>query len=126
MGDVAIRGHTRLMECTVLIVDDDAQFRRVAAELLADRGYRVVGEAGTALAGWVRLGTAHAVVAYLHRELPSRRDADAGARGSGMLDHVRQCLADQEVDAGLDRCREALLWNLQRLDGDRDPVGQCL
>jgi DNA-binding NarL/FixJ family response regulator len=39
------------MECTVLIVDDDAQFRRVAAELLADRGYRVVGEAGNAAYG---------------------------------------------------------------------------
>ena len=39
------------MECTVLIVDDDPQFRRVAAELLADRGYRVVGEAGSAAEG---------------------------------------------------------------------------
>ena len=51
MGGGAIRGHTRLMGCTVLIVDDDAQFRRVAAELLADRGYRVVGEAGSAADG---------------------------------------------------------------------------
>ena len=39
------------MECTVLIVDDDAQFRRVASELLADRDYRVVGEAGSAADG---------------------------------------------------------------------------
>jgi CheY-like chemotaxis protein len=39
------------MECSVLIVDDDAQFRRVAGELLADRGYRVVGEAGSAANG---------------------------------------------------------------------------
>jgi CheY-like chemotaxis protein len=51
MGGRAIRGHTRLMERTVLIVDDDAQFRRVATELLADRGYRVVGEAGSAVDG---------------------------------------------------------------------------
>jgi CheY-like chemotaxis protein len=36
------------MEHTILIVDDDQQFRRVAAELLAARGYRVVGEAGSA------------------------------------------------------------------------------
>ena len=35
----------------MLIVDDDAQFRRVATELLADRGYRVVGEAGSAVDG---------------------------------------------------------------------------
>ena len=39
------------MEHTILIVDDDPQFRRVAAELLADRGYRVVGEAGSAEEG---------------------------------------------------------------------------
>jgi DNA-binding NarL/FixJ family response regulator len=34
------------MTPTVLIIDDDPRFRRVAAELLVDRGYRVVGEAG--------------------------------------------------------------------------------
>jgi two-component system, response regulator PdtaR len=33
---------------TILIVDDDLPFRRAAAELLADRGFRVVGFAGTA------------------------------------------------------------------------------
>lgn len=33
---------------TILIVDDDAQFCRAAAELLADRGFRVVGHAATA------------------------------------------------------------------------------
>jgi DNA-binding response OmpR family regulator len=36
------------MESTVLIVDDDPQFRRAVAELLAARGYRVLGQAGTA------------------------------------------------------------------------------
>lgn len=35
----------------MLIVDDDARFRQVAAELLTDRGYRVVGEAGSAAEG---------------------------------------------------------------------------
>jgi DNA-binding NarL/FixJ family response regulator len=39
------------MKSTVLIVDDDAQFRRGAAELLAAHGYRVVGEAGSAAEG---------------------------------------------------------------------------
>jgi CheY-like chemotaxis protein len=39
------------MESTVLIVDDDSQFRRIAAELLAGRGYRVIGEAGSAAEG---------------------------------------------------------------------------
>jgi CheY-like chemotaxis protein len=34
------------MQFTVLIIDDDPQFRRAASELLAARGYRVVGAAG--------------------------------------------------------------------------------
>jgi DNA-binding NarL/FixJ family response regulator len=33
---------------TILIVDDDVPFCRAAAELLADRGFRVVGHARTA------------------------------------------------------------------------------
>jgi DNA-binding NarL/FixJ family response regulator len=33
---------------TVLIVDDDVPFSRAAAELLADRGFHVLGHAGTA------------------------------------------------------------------------------
>ena len=33
---------------TVLLVDDDLEFAKVAADLLADRGYRVVGHAATA------------------------------------------------------------------------------
>jgi DNA-binding NarL/FixJ family response regulator len=31
----------------VLLVDDDPTFRRIARELLVDRGYRVIGEAET-------------------------------------------------------------------------------
>jgi DNA-binding NarL/FixJ family response regulator len=43
---------------TVLIVDDDSQFRLLASELLADQGYDVVGWAGTvseAIAAQARL-----------------------------------------------------------------------
>jgi CheY-like chemotaxis protein len=35
-------------QTTVLIVDDDLEFGQVAADLLADRGYQVVGHAATA------------------------------------------------------------------------------
>ena len=35
-------------QTTILIVDDDVPFCRAAAELLADRGFRVVGHARTA------------------------------------------------------------------------------
>jgi DNA-binding NarL/FixJ family response regulator len=34
----------------VLIVDDDGDFRRTASRLLAERGYRVVGQAGSVAA----------------------------------------------------------------------------
>lgn len=34
---------------TVLLVDDDERFRALARGLLADDGYRIVGEAGTAV-----------------------------------------------------------------------------
>src|ERR1700758_474965 len=37
-------------KASVLIVDDDHGFGRVAAEILTDRGYRVVGQATTAVA----------------------------------------------------------------------------
>src|ERR1700747_2369318 len=37
-------------KASVLIVDDDYGFGRVAAEILADRGYRVLGHATTAVA----------------------------------------------------------------------------
>lgn len=35
------------METSILIVDDDDDFGRAAAEMLADRGYRVLGQATT-------------------------------------------------------------------------------
>ena len=39
---------------SVLIVDDDPGYRRVASELLGARGYRVVGEAASAREALVR------------------------------------------------------------------------
>jgi DNA-binding NarL/FixJ family response regulator len=36
-----------LMPCSVLVVDDDASFRALAARTLSSWGYAVVGEAGT-------------------------------------------------------------------------------
>jgi len=39
------------MRLRVLLVDDDAGFRRAARELLRDRGFEVVGEAGDVAEG---------------------------------------------------------------------------
>ena len=35
------------MPVRVLIVDDDTRFRQLIGDVLADRGYEIVGEAGT-------------------------------------------------------------------------------
>ena len=35
------------MQCSVLVIDDDAEFRRLAADLLRGLGLGVTGEAGT-------------------------------------------------------------------------------
>jgi DNA-binding NarL/FixJ family response regulator len=40
----------RSLQTSVLIVDDDCSFGRAASEMLADRGYRVLGQATTASA----------------------------------------------------------------------------
>jgi two-component system, NarL family, response regulator DevR len=42
------RSSEKPAQTSVLIVDDDRHFGRAAAELLADRGYRVLGQATTA------------------------------------------------------------------------------
>ena len=44
-AELSSEGH---IQTTVLIVDDDPGFGRAAAEMLAARGYRVVGQATTA------------------------------------------------------------------------------
>ena len=44
------------MTAAILIVDDDAAFRRVARDLLIGRGYRVAGEAATASEARVAVG----------------------------------------------------------------------
>jgi CheY-like chemotaxis protein len=80
MGGGAIRGHTRLMGCTVLIVDDDAQFRRVAGELLADRGYRVVGEAASAADGLALAEELHPDAVLLDVNLPDSDGLSVAAR----------------------------------------------
>jgi CheY-like chemotaxis protein len=80
MGGGAIRGHTRLMGCTVLIVDDDAQFRRVAGELLADRGYRVVGEAASAADGLALAEELHPDAVLVDVNLPDSDGLSVAAR----------------------------------------------
>ena len=73
----------RPMECTVLIVDDDAEFRRIAAELLADRGYHVVGEAGSAADGLALAEELQPDAVLVDVNLPDRDGLSLAARLSG-------------------------------------------
>jgi DNA-binding NarL/FixJ family response regulator len=57
-------------QTTVLIVDDDVPFSRAAAELLADRGFTVVGYAGTAEEAIVACGRLDPDAVLLDVRLP--------------------------------------------------------
>jgi DNA-binding NarL/FixJ family response regulator len=62
--------HARDMALDFLIVDDDPAFREAAATLLADRGYRVVGEAGTVTAARAAILRLHPDAVLLDINLP--------------------------------------------------------
>ena len=102
MCNLANRGHTRLMECTVLIVDDDAQFRRVAAELLADGGYRVVGEAGSAADGLALAEELRPDAVLLDVNLPDGDGLSVAARLSAN-DGPRVLLTSSDAGGTTDR-----------------------
>ena len=70
------------MRRTVLIVDDDAPFRRAARELLTLEGYEVVGEAEdgeSGVAAAARLGPA---IVLLDVQLPDIACMPRGTRGA--------------------------------------------
>jgi DNA-binding NarL/FixJ family response regulator len=72
------------MEPTVLIVDDDPRFRRVAAQLLAARGYRVVGEAASSTEGLALASALRPDAVLLDLQLPDGNGLSVAARlGAG-------------------------------------------
>jgi two-component system, NarL family, response regulator DevR len=70
------------MAMSILIVDDDHDFGRAAAELLADRGYRVLGQATTAAEALARCNELDPDAVLLDVRLP---DGD-GVALAGKLD----------------------------------------
>jgi DNA-binding NarL/FixJ family response regulator len=73
-------GNTRFMGSTVLIVDDDPQFRGVVAEMLAGRGYRVVGAAASAAEGLALASLLHPDAVLLDVHLPDGDGVALAAR----------------------------------------------
>ena len=97
------------MRRTVLIVDDDAPFRRAARELLALEGYDVVGEAEDGESGVAAAARLEPAIVLLDVQLPdidgfevARRLDDAGHAGitvlvSGRTGNYRRRAAESPV-----------------------------
>jgi DNA-binding NarL/FixJ family response regulator len=90
------------MESTVLIVDDDSQFRRIAAELLAGRGYRVIGEAGSAAEGLALASALRPDAVLLDIQLPDG-DGLSVAAGLGADGGPRVLLTSTDAGAATAR-----------------------
>jgi two-component system nitrate/nitrite response regulator NarL len=84
---------------TVLIVDDDPGFRRVAGDLLADRGYRVVGEAGTVEAGLALVADLEPDAVLCDVNLPDGDGASLAARCSDGSTGPRVLLTSSDPSA---------------------------
>jgi DNA-binding NarL/FixJ family response regulator len=64
---------------TVLIVDDDAAFARIAASLLSDRGYRVLGSAATAAEAVTKFARLRPDAVLIDVRLPDRSGVNLAA-----------------------------------------------
>src|SRR3954451_902174 len=60
------------MDRSILIVDDDPAFRELARRILADAGFKVVGQAGTAAAAISTAKTMESRAALVDVDLPDR------------------------------------------------------
>jgi DNA-binding NarL/FixJ family response regulator len=87
------------MAPTVLIIDDDRRFRAALAELLAERGYRIVGEAGDVSEGAALVAALapEAVVCDVH--LPDGDGISLAARLATSADAPRVLLISSDPDA---------------------------
>jgi CheY-like chemotaxis protein len=87
------------MDPTVLIVDDDPEFRRALGELLADRGYRVAGEAGSVEEGVALVSALAPEAVLLDVHLPDGDGILLAARLSADGNGPRVLLTSSDPDA---------------------------
>jgi DNA-binding NarL/FixJ family response regulator len=100
------RVHAEGMPGRVLIVDDDPAFRRSAATLLAERGYRVVGEADNLEQARAAIARARPDALLLDVNLPDG-DGIAFAQELTAADHgVRVLLTSSDAGAAPRRLLE--------------------
>jgi two-component system nitrate/nitrite response regulator NarL len=87
------------MSVSVLVVDDDAGYRRVASELLDARGYRVVGQAATAREALMRTNELGPDAIVLDVRLPDGDGITIAGGLSARSDSPRILLVSSDPDA---------------------------
>ncbi len=92
-------GTLRDMSVSVLLVDDDASYRRVASELLDARGYRVVGCAATAREALLRADELGPDAILLDVRLPDGDGISIADGLSARSDAPRILLVSTDPDA---------------------------
>ena len=88
-----------MMPLSILIVDDDAGFRRVARELLMGRGFAVAGEAATLGEARTAIGTAEPDGILLDVNLPDGVGLELAAELRGAQPAMRVLLTSNDARA---------------------------
>jgi CheY-like chemotaxis protein len=91
------------MSGSVLVVDDDPAFRRVAHSLLATFGLAVAGEAGTAAAALAAATALRPDAVLLDIRLPDRDGVALAAELTALPWHPRVVLTSNNADAATGR-----------------------
>jgi DNA-binding NtrC family response regulator len=81
----------------VLIVDDDGEFRRTAGRLLADRGYRVVGQVGSVAAARLAIDELRPDALLLDINLPDGDGVSLAEELAGSHPGLRVLLTSSEA-----------------------------
>jgi DNA-binding NarL/FixJ family response regulator len=91
------------MQGTVLIIDDDPGFRAALAELLADRGYQVVGEAAGVDEGFALAAALRPEAVLCDVQLPDGDGISLAARLRTNANGPRVLLISSDPDAVAER-----------------------
>jgi CheY-like chemotaxis protein len=100
-------GDDRLVTLRVLIVDDSPQFRAVAAELLADRGFEVLSPAADGPEALAAVSRAHPDGMLLDINLPGADGFEVAAAVTAACPGVRIVLDSASVGAVSDEALRA-------------------
>jgi len=88
------------MRPQVLIVDDDSDFRRIAGSVLAERGYRVIGHAGSVAEARVAIDELHPDAVLLDVNLPDGDGASLADELAVSHPHLRVLLTSSVATGG--------------------------